>query len=71
MVWRFFVRGLHTNDESALVPIMISSAANFLLSGLIGLLVFNEAINILWCTGLLMVLLGLYLIVSDQKSKTE
>jgi len=66
LVWRFFVKGLHNNNESALVPTMISTAANFCLSGLFGFIIFNEKANSLWWLGLIMVLAGLYLIVSDK-----
>ena len=60
------MKGLHTNDESALVPTMISTAANFCLSGLLGFIIFSEKTNSLWWLGLIMVLAGLYLIVSDK-----
>lgn len=67
MVWRYFVKGLHSNDSSTLVPTVVSTAANFIISGILGKLVFSESTNLLWCIGAGLVLLGLYCIISEDE----
>lgn len=71
MVWRYFVKGLHATDASALVPTVISTASNFIVSGLLGCLIFQETTNLLWWIGVLMVLSGLYCIVSEDEDRNE
>ena len=70
-VWRFFVRSLHANDESALIPTIISTAANFCLSGMLGFLIFQEATSLIWWIGVSMVLSGFYLVISDTSIPTN
>lgn len=65
------MRGFHSNDESALVPTMISTATNFCLSGLFGCMIFNEKTTLLWWLGLMMVLSGMYLIIDKNSPKEE
>lgn len=67
MVWRYFVKGLHATEASTLVPTVIATASNFLVSGLLGTIVFKEATNLLWWTGASMVFIGLYCIISEDE----
>lgn len=70
MVWRFFVKGLHEDEtSSSLIPSIISTAANFIVSGLFGYFLLNESTNLAWGFGLLLVVTGLYLVLSDDSNK--
>jgi drug/metabolite transporter (DMT)-like permease len=71
LVWRFFVRGLHTNDESALIPTIISTAANFCVSGLCGCIIFHETTSLMWWIGAIMIFCGLYLVISEKSSSSS
>jgi len=71
MVWRYFVKGLHSTDASTLVPTVISTASNFIISGLLGFLIFNEATNVMWWLGALMIMSGFYCILSEDERKPE
>ena len=46
---------------------MVSSSINFLLSGLIGRVVFSEKINMNWLAGAALIVFGVLLIISSQK----
>ena len=67
MVWRYFVKGLHSTDSSTLVPTVISTASNFIVSAVLGAIVFKEPTNWLWWVGATMIVSGLYLIVSEDE----
>lgn len=71
MVWRYFVKGLHSSDDSTLVPTVISTASNFIISGVVGGLIFRESTNFVWWIGALMVLSGLFCIISEDEKKLE
>lgn len=71
MVWRYFVKGLHSNDSSTLVPTVISTASNFIVSGFLGSLVFKEDVNMLWLIGAIMIFSGLYCIISEEEMLDE
>lgn len=71
MVWRFLVKGFHSNDSSTLVPTVVATAANFIISGILGKLVFSESTNLLWCVGAGMILVGLYCIISDEEVEKD
>jgi len=72
MVWRFFVKGLHSDtNSSTIIPTVVSTASNFFISGVLGCLIFNEVTNLLWWTGAVMVVAGLYLIVSEDEDKSK
>lgn len=62
------MKGLHSIDGSSLIPTAISTATNFILSGLLGTLIFGEEVNFLWLVGLSMLLIGMYMIISSGKS---
>lgn len=66
MVWRYFVKGLHSSDDSTLVPTVIATASNFILSTLIGCLVFNENASFI---GSALIFLGLVCIISEDRQQ--
>lgn len=69
MVWRFFVKGLHEDaTSSSLIPSIISTAANFLVSSLYGYFLLNESTNLTWAFGLMLVVIGLYFVLSDDSN---
>jgi drug/metabolite transporter (DMT)-like permease len=69
MVWRYFVKGLHSSDTSTLIPTVISTASNFLISGILAALIFQESTNFFWLVGILMIITGLYcIILEDEKA---
>lgn len=65
-VWRFLIRALHENHQSALIPTLISTSFNFFISALLGILIFSEKTNLIWWIGALMIITGLYLVMSDN-----
>lgn len=68
LVWRYFVRGLHSTDSnSTLIPTVISTATNFCTSAILGCIIFQESINSWWWIGALMVISGLYLVVAEDE----
>jgi uncharacterized membrane protein len=68
-VWRFLIKGMHSSDQSALVPTLISTASNFCLSGLLGCFIFAEKTNLVWWTGAIMIIIGVYFVMSDNEQK--
>lgn len=67
MVWRYFVKGLHSTSASTLVPTTLATASNFLISALLGTLVFAEKTNATWWIGAGMIIAGLYCIISQDE----
>lgn len=68
MVWRYFVKGLHSTNASTLVPTVISTASNFIISGFLGSVIFGERTNFMWWTGALMILAGFFCIISEEEN---
>lgn len=68
-VWRFLIKGMHSNDQSTLVPTLISTASNFCLSGLLGCLIFEEKTDLIWWLGAVMIMTGVYFVMSDNEDK--
>jgi uncharacterized membrane protein len=67
MVWRYFVKGLHSTESSTLVPTVISTASNFMISGFLGTIVFQEPTNFTWWMGAMMIFAGLFCIISEEE----
>nr|CAH7713282.1 unnamed protein product [Callosobruchus chinensis] len=64
-VWRFFVRGLQ--ESGSVRATAISSSTNYICSAIIGFAVFGEVTSLLWWSGMILIILGLVLIVTDQE----
>ncbi|CAG4949940.1 unnamed protein product [Colias eurytheme] len=58
---RHFMRSLDA-APSTVTPTVISSASSYVLSGLIGVFLFNEATSIKWWIGALFIIVGLVLV---------
>jgi uncharacterized membrane protein len=68
-MWRCYSKALSLSSTS-IQPTIITKTSNFLLSALIGFLFFFEPINFTWLIGFLLILLGVYLI-STQNGSTQ
>ncbi|KAB0795754.1 hypothetical protein PPYR_09815 [Photinus pyralis] len=65
-VWTLYVKALQSTN-STLTATVLSSAVNYLLSAILGYIVFGEITSLLWWTGLSSVLVGVVLITQDQE----
>ncbi|GJQ79906.1 hypothetical protein Trydic_g12047 [Trypoxylus dichotomus] len=63
-VWMLLVKALQTS--SSITAITMSTATNYLFSGICGYLIFGELTFSLWLLGTILILCGLMLIVSDE-----
>ncbi|ETV85874.1 hypothetical protein H257_02421 [Aphanomyces astaci] len=61
----FFVRGLHETDS--LTATITSSAANFVVTALVGYLVFHEQLPLQWWVGASVILFGMGLLLHGAK----
>ncbi|KRT83906.1 hypothetical protein AMK59_4137 [Oryctes borbonicus] len=68
-VWALLVKALQEN--SSITAITISTATNYLFSGVCGYLVFGELTFSLWLVGTILILCGLMLIVSDEEDSND
>ena len=65
-MWITFSRAMSESPNTIEVT-SVNSAVNFLLSTLIGVILFNEVLSLSWCCGILLIGVGLYVIhVSRQ-----
>mmetsp|Transcript_28561 Transcript_28561/g.39306 ORF Transcript_28561/g.39306 Transcript_28561/m.39306 type:complete len:141 (-) Transcript_28561:185-607(-) len=56
-------------ERNASLPVtVVSSSINFLMSGLIGWLAFNETVSLKWFSGAGLILIGVLLIILSQKN---
>lgn len=68
-MWRCYSKALSLSTTS-IQPTIITKTSNFLLSALFGFIFFFEPINFLWIIGLLLILIGVYLI-STKNDNTQ
>lgn len=66
-MWRCYSKALSLSSTS-IHPTIVTKSSNFLLSAFVGFLVFAEPINLTWFIGFLLILLGVYLISSENES---
>lgn len=59
-----FLKALEKNGS--LQVTVMSSSINFVLTGLLGTLVMNETVSLMWYVGALMVSVGIYLVSLSQ-----
>ncbi|XP_019870679.1 transmembrane protein 42 [Aethina tumida] len=67
-VWTLFVKALHQNNSS-LVATVLSTASNFVLSGVVGFVIFDETTSISWWIGLYIIIVGLLLVLRGDASQ--
>lgn len=65
------MKGLHSSASSVLVPTVISTASNFIAAAILGVAFFKEPTNFLWWIGSLMIVSGLYFIVSENEKSDK
>lgn len=53
--------------QASLPVTVVSSSVNFLLSGVMGCVLFNEKITMDWFLGATLIVIGVLLIISSQK----
>jgi len=63
-----FARGL-AQCSSAVEPALLNTAANLVLTGVFGSIVFSESLDALWILGSLLILVGGYMVISENKSQ--
>ncbi|CAF4756514.1 uncharacterized protein LOC125056717 [Pieris napi] len=63
---RHYMRSLDA-AFTTVVPTVISSASSYVLSGLIGIFLFNEATSLKWWMGAILIIIGLVLITYPRK----
>ncbi|XP_022122203.2 uncharacterized protein LOC110998072 [Pieris rapae] len=63
---RHYMRSLDA-ALTTVVPTVISSASSYVLSGLIGIFLFNEATSLKWWIGAILIIIGLVLITYPRK----
>jgi len=64
MVIGFFLKAIESNHT--VVVIVVSSATNFLTSGLLGQVLFGELVSSLWCVGSILIVIGMLLVAISQ-----
>ncbi|CAH2266377.1 uncharacterized protein LOC120630409 [Pararge aegeria] len=63
---RCYLRSLDAAKNSV-APTVISSASSYILSGIFGVILFNEAASITWWLGTALIVQGLALVARQQK----
>lgn len=66
-MWRSYSKALSLSSTS-IQPTILTKTINFFLSALFGFLVFSESINLIWFIGFLLIIIGVYLISSQDES---
>lgn len=69
-VWTLYVKALQS-ASSSLVATVTSTATNYILSAIIGILIFKEVTSLLWWTGIGFIISGLLLVLKDQIKKED
>ncbi|XP_065338627.1 transmembrane protein 42 [Cloeon dipterum] len=69
-VWSFYVRALQSSNSS-LPATVVSTATNYIVSAIFGIILFGEATGFLWWTGTCLVIIGLALISNGAKSAAK
>ncbi|XP_046968913.1 uncharacterized protein LOC124536418 [Vanessa cardui] len=64
---RCYLRSLDASSNSV-APTVISSASSYILSGIIGVALFNEASSFQWWIGTALIVQGLALVARQRKS---
>mmetsp|Transcript_15996 Transcript_15996/g.20042 ORF Transcript_15996/g.20042 Transcript_15996/m.20042 type:complete len:83 (-) Transcript_15996:238-486(-) len=65
----FFLKAMHTSGS--LVATVMSSASNFLMSGILGRLIFKERISRVWWLGAVCIYGGIILLASASTTSNS
>ncbi|XP_022192251.2 uncharacterized protein LOC111050264 [Nilaparvata lugens] len=69
-VWTYYVKALQ-RSTTTIVPTLISTATNYILSAICGCLIFGEQLTILWFCGMVLVTSGLMLVTKSTMTDSE
>ena len=58
MMMGSFLEGLE--ESGSVAAVALSTASNFSVSALYGVLFFKEQVNMMWCVGFIMILIGAF-----------
>ncbi len=74
-MWALFTRALSLSTSAVKVNV-INTAANFIITALLGVLIFGESLPLLWWVGATLLITGSVIIgtregITEEKSKGE
>jgi drug/metabolite transporter (DMT)-like permease len=69
LIANYFLKSME--DNNTLVVIVISSATNFLTTGILGQLIFGETVTSTWYTGSCLITIGMILVSLSDGPSTE
>jgi len=61
---QYVLKAMHLTNTA--IAVLCNSAIAFVMSGFIGYFLFNEDIDFKWCVGIVMVLVGVWLLNDDD-----
>ncbi|KAG7295960.1 hypothetical protein JYU34_021050 [Plutella xylostella] len=67
---RYYLRSLDAASNTV-IPTVISSAVNYIISGVIGMSLFGEAVSLRWWAGASLITIGLAMVATPEKKRTE
>ncbi|GBP50687.1 hypothetical protein EVAR_34195_1 [Eumeta japonica] len=67
---RYYLRSLDAASNSV-APTVISTASNYVLSGVIGTVMFDEAVGARWWAGAALITAGLTLLAKPEKDHED
>ncbi|KAL4712061.1 hypothetical protein ACJJTC_003728 [Scirpophaga incertulas] len=67
---RHYMRSLDASNNSA-SPTIVSAATSYMLSGLIGVLLFHENASLRWWAGALLIIVGLVLVMRSRNNRSH
>ncbi|PIO67754.1 hypothetical protein TELCIR_10486, partial [Teladorsagia circumcincta] len=70
LMWWTYTKSLSLAGSS-IECLAINTGTNFALTGVLGYLFFSETHSVLWCLGLSLVFVGVCLLATDDKEKTD
>lgn len=70
MMWTFFTKSLQYCSSTAEATVT-NTASNFLISALVGVVLFNEALSLRWWMGASLIVLGLLLIHRANRKDSQ
>eukprot|EP00331_Platyophrya_macrostoma_P023283 CAMPEP_0176450422 /NCGR_PEP_ID=MMETSP0127-20121128/27139_1 /TAXON_ID=938130 /ORGANISM="Platyophrya macrostoma, Strain WH" /LENGTH=161 /DNA_ID=CAMNT_0017838099 /DNA_START=9 /DNA_END=494 /DNA_ORIENTATION=- len=68
-MWRYYLKALALGSTPTCQ--IINTGTNFMVSAIMGMLLFGESVNTLWCCGAVLIVVGLGIITADPSVKIE
>ena len=69
-MWKFFNRSLQLFPTSLLASI-VASATNFMVTALLGKLIFGDSLSYEWWVGTVLIMIGMIFIQSDSAAGSK